>query len=130
MRQGAVAMAVVIFVCARGALAAQTCNQIELAPSSESSVSLLLPATAIDLKPTVMVRNARDSGAADAWGPCPTTAPFGACAPAVHADVTTVAPRKVLDPDDGMQLLAFQMKNASKSTKRDVRLCVQYGGIP
>jgi len=61
------------------------------------------------------------------WTACPITEPYGACAPPTHADVATVGIRKVIDPADGMQLVAFRLKNGSASVKRDVRLCVQYG---
>jgi hypothetical protein len=109
--------------CSQVALAAESCNQIELAPGSEATVSVLLADVAKDLQPRLTIRNARASGPADSWGTCPTTAPYGACTPV--ADVATVGTNKIVDPADGMQLIAFRLKNASQATKRDVRLCIR-----
>jgi hypothetical protein len=109
--------------CTQVALSAESCNQIELTPGSEATVSVLLPDNAKDLQPRLTVRNARASGPIDSWGTCPTTAPYGACIPV--ADVATVSTNKIVDPADGMQLIAFRLKNGSQATKRDVRLCVR-----
>ena len=117
----------IIVSCTRAAHVAESCNQIELAPGGEAMVSVLLPDTAVDFQPQLMARDARDSRPVDAWGACPTTEPYGACAPAAHGDVVTVDVRRVVDPGDGKQLLGFHMKNGAGAPKRDVRLCVQHG---
>jgi len=109
--------------CTHVALAAESCNQIELAPGSEATVSVLLPDNATNIQPRLSVRNARAAGPVDSWGTCPTTAPYGACTPV--ADVATVSTNKIVDPADGMQLIAFRLKNGSQATKRDVRLCIR-----
>jgi len=109
--------------CTQVALSAESCNQIELTPGSEATVSVLLPDNAKDLQPRLSVRNVRAAGPVDSWGTCPTTTPYGACTPA--ADVATVSTNKIVDPADGMQLIEFRLKNGSQATKRDVRLCVR-----
>jgi hypothetical protein len=111
------------------ALALESCNQVEVAPGREATVSLLLPDIASDLRPELTVRDAHESASGDAWAACPTTRPYGAC---THADVATIGTRKIVDPGDGKQLIAFRLRNRSASAKRDVRLCVQYGmhGMP
>ena len=109
--------------CTQVVLAAESCNQIELTPGSEATVSVLLPDNALNLQPRLSVRNARASAPADSWGTGPTTAPYGACTPV--ADVATVSTNKIVDPADGMQLIEFRLKNGSQATKRDVRLCVR-----
>lgn len=121
LRTIAIAIAVAVLTSAGHALAAQGCNQLQLAAGEQASVSVLLPDVATDLQPTLSARNA----GGDKWGACPTTGPFGPCAG--HADVTVVDSKKILDPDDGMQLIGFKLKNGSSST-RDVRLCVKYSG--
>jgi hypothetical protein len=124
-RIAAMALGIVALPWAGAALAAQSCNQVEVAPKSEVSVSVLLPDTASGLQTQLRVRNAHTSGPVDGWTVCPTAEPYGACAGA-HADVSTLGTSKTIDPDDGMQLVAFRLKNGSASAKRDVRLCVQY----
>jgi hypothetical protein len=111
------------------ALALESCNQVEVAPGHETTVSLLLPDIASDLRPELTVRDAHESASGNGWAACPTTQPYGAC---THADVATVGTRKIVDPGDGKQLIAFRLRNRSASAKRDVRLCVQYGmhGMP
>ena len=120
-------LGIVILPYTGTALAMEGCNQVELAPGSEGTVSVLLPDIANNLRPRLTVRDTHESAPVDAWTACPITEPWGACAPPTHADVATVGTRKVNDPADGMQLVAFRLKNGSASVKRDVRLCVQYG---
>src|SRR4029453_12343454 len=85
--------------CTQVALSAEGCNQIELAPGSEATVSVLLPDNAKDLQPRLSVRNAHAAGPVDSWGTCPTTTPYGACTPV--ADVAPVSTNKNVDPDAG-----------------------------
>jgi hypothetical protein len=118
-------LGVVTVACTQSVLAAESCNQIEVAPGSEGTVSLLLPDVARNLRPRLTARDARDSKPVDSWGACPTAAPYGGCA--AHDDIATVTTRTIFDPGDGMQLLGFRMKNGAKAATRDVRLCVQYG---
>jgi hypothetical protein len=111
----------------RSILAAESCNQTEIAPGSEGSVSVLLPDIANNLRPRLTARDARASKPVDPWGACPTTEPYGPCTPAGHGNIATVATSKIFDPGDGMQLIGFRLKNAAGAVTRDVRLCVQYG---
>ena len=76
--------------------------------------------------PRLTARDTRESKPVDPWGPCPTTAPFGACTPAAHAGIATLTSNTIFDPGDGMQLIGFQVKNAAGGPTRTVRLCVQY----
>ena len=126
-RRLAILLGIAMLPCPGAALALQGCNQVEIAPRSEATVSVLLPDPATDPRPQLTVRNAHKAGPVDNWTACPITKPYGACAPPTHADVATVGTRWVVDPGDGMQLIAFRLKNGSASVKRDVRLCVQYG---
>ena len=117
-----------VLLSAEPLLAHESCNQIEVAPGGEETISLLLPDVAQNLQPRLTGRDAGESKPVDKWGTCPTAAPYGACAPAAHATLTTVATRKIYDPGDGMQLLGFRMKNAAGAPTRTVRLCVRYDG--
>jgi hypothetical protein len=115
-----------ILSCARAVLAAQSCNQIDVVAGSTATVSVLLPDTAQNVQSQVTARDTGESKPVDPWGPCPTTAPFGACTPATHAGIQTLTSNTILDPGDGMQLIGFQVKNAAGGPTRTVRLCVQY----
>jgi hypothetical protein len=123
----AILAGIVILPCTGAALAMESCNQVEVAPGSEATISLLLPDVANDLQARLRVRDTHESAPVDAWTVCPVTAPYGTCASPAHADIAAISTRRVVDPGDGMQLVAFRLKNGSKSLKRDVRLCVQYG---
>jgi hypothetical protein len=111
---------------ARAARAAESCNQVDVAPGSQATVSVLLPDTAQGVQTKLTVRDAGTTKPVDPWGPCPTATPYGACTPAAHAGIATVTSSKIFDPGDGMQLIGFQMKNAASGPTRTVRLCVQY----
>lgn len=126
-RRVAFGVGVLVLSCGPVARAAESCNQIELPPDSEATVSVLLPDVADDLQPRLTVRTARESAPVDAWGPCPTAEPYGACSPAAHGDVRTVGARKIMDPGDGMRLIGFRLKNGGGGPRSDVRLCVRYG---
>ena len=115
-----------IFLCARSVRAAESCNQVDVTAGSTATVSVLLPDTAQNLQPRLTARDTRESKPVDPWGPCPTTAPFGACTPAAHAGIATLTNNTIFDPGDGMQLIGFQVKNAAGGPTRTVRLCVQY----
>jgi len=123
----AILAGIVILPCTGAALAVESCNQVEVAPGSEATISLLLPDVANDLEARLRVRDTHESPPVDAWTVCPVAAPYGTCASPAHADISTISTRRVVDAGDGMQLVAFRLKNGSKSLKRDVRLCVQYG---
>jgi len=116
----------VIVVCARPSRAGESCNQTDVAAGGAVTISVLLPDVAQNLQPRLTARDAGASKPVDPSGPCPTAAPYGPCTPAAHANLATVTMSKVLDPDDGMQLVGFQMKNAAGAPARTVRLCVQY----
>lgn len=117
-------LAFVAFLSSAGTSGAtESCNQVEVAPGSEASVSVLLPDTAQSPQPRLTARNATESKPVDAWGPCPTADPYGPCA---STGLATVTARKVFDPGDGMQLIGFRMKNAAGAPARTVRLCVHY----
>src|SRR5262245_64735458 len=76
--------------------AAESCNQTDVAPGSEATVSVLLPDVAQNLQPRLTARDASESKPVDPWGPCPIAEPFGPCTPAPHATLTTVTTRKIL----------------------------------
>jgi len=123
----AILAGIAILACTGAALAMESCNQVDVAPRSDATISLLLPDVANDLQARLKVRDTHESGPVDAWTTCPIAAPYGTCASPAHADISTITTRRVVDPADGMQLIAFRLKNGSASLKRDVRLCVQYG---
>jgi hypothetical protein len=116
----------VVLLLAAPVPAAESCNQIEVTPGGEATISVLLPDIARNLRPRLTDRDASESKPVDPWGTCPTAEPYGPCAPAAHATLTTGTTRKIFDPGDGMQLLGFRMRNAAGAPTRTLRLCVQY----